>query len=58
MNENESLTENSMDQDNSKPGRSVSISVKILAVTLGTTLIVSGGFRNSRLHDVAYCYRG
>jgi len=40
MNENESLTENSASQDNSKPGRSVSISVKILAVTLGTTLIV------------------
>ena len=40
MNENESLTENSTDQDDSKPGRSVSISVKILAVTLGTTIIV------------------
>ena len=40
MNENESLTENSTDQDNSKSGRSVSISVKILAVTLGTTIIV------------------
>jgi len=45
MNENEPMTENSMDQDNSKRGRSVSISVKILAVTLGTTilaLLVSG----------------
>jgi hypothetical protein len=40
MNDNESLTENSTDQENSKPGRSISISVKILAVTLGTTIIV------------------
>jgi len=40
MNDNESLTENSTDQENSKPGRSLSISVKILAVTLGTTIII------------------
>jgi len=39
MNENESLTENSTDQGSPKRGRSVSISVKILAVTLGTTII-------------------
>ena len=39
MNESESLIENSTDQDSSKRGRSVSISVKILAVTLGTTIV-------------------
>jgi len=40
MNENQSTTENSTAEDKSKRGRSVSISIKILAVTLGTTIIV------------------
>jgi cytochrome b subunit of formate dehydrogenase len=40
MNENESMTENPTDQENTKRGRSVSISVKILVVTLGTTIMV------------------
>ena len=39
MSENESLTENSTEQNSPKRGRSISISVKILALTLGTTII-------------------
>ena len=37
---NNSVTENSTSRDNSKHRRGVSISIKILAVTLGTTIVV------------------